>query len=209
MKKIKLRYLVFIAYALVILSMFAFSATLSRYVSESNVNAGFEVGDKLYFKYTRSSLYRNNKLIVGVEVDDEDGKRIETMNVAPGDNVVYHFFVSNFNPTNENEINSVDGYFHPSATGLLALPSKGSQYNVECQILYREVPVDGSTSTEPFTQITSDTRLNLPKVETKKVKYEFSVSVILDNQIMGTTSDDYFGASLSIEMFFNAVSILD
>ena len=136
-------------------------------------------------------------------MDDEDGKRLETMNVAPGDTIKFHFYVSNFSDLDNN---SVDGYFHPVANGLLELPIKRSNFDVECVVTYRKVPTDGSAATNLFTQVTSDLKLDLPPVSEELVKYEFVVTVVLDNQIANTTSDDYFDAKLEIELFMNAIS---
>lgn len=210
MGKIKIRYLVFVLYMALIVSLFVITGSLSRYISGSNPQADFEVGDQIYFNYQRSSLFRNDNLIIGVEVDDEEGKRLETMNVAPGDTIKFHFFVSNFS---DSDNNSVDGYFHPVANGLLELPIKRSNFDVECVVTYRKVPTDGSAATNLFTQVTSDLKLDLPAVREGEglvkeglVKYEFIVTVVLDNQIANTTSDDYFDAKLEIELFMNAIS---
>lgn len=204
MSKIKIRYLVFILYATLIVSLFVVTGSLSRYISGKTPQADFEVGDQIYFNYTRSSLFRNDNLIIGVEVQDEDGRRLETMNVAPGDSIKYHFFVSNFSDT---EVNTVAGSFHPVAAGLLSLPMKKSNFDVECNIEYREVNIDGTPiAGKLFTQVASDLKLPIPATETEKVMYEFRVTVVLDNQISNTTSKDYFDAKLEIELFMNAVS---
>ena len=203
MSKIKIRYLVFILYATLIVSLFVVTGSLSRYISGKTPQADFEVGDQIYFNYTRSSLFRNDNLIIGVPYDDAEGKRLETMNVAPGDSIRYHFFVSNFGDTEEN---AVDGVFHPVADGLLKLPRRKTTFDVECVVTYREIPLDGSEPSEIYSQVTHDLKLPLPKASDKKVKYEFIVSVVLDNQIANTTNEDYFDARLDIELFVNAIS---
>ena len=45
--KIKLKYLVFIAYVALIISLFAVSLTMARYVSDVNTGGDFEIGEKL------------------------------------------------------------------------------------------------------------------------------------------------------------------
>ena len=92
--KIKLKYLVFIAYVALVASLFVVSLTMARYVSNIGTEGSFEIGDQLYFNYERSVLYRGDQLIVGKEVYDAEfgGTIIETMNVAPGDNITYHFY---------------------------------------------------------------------------------------------------------------------
>ena len=49
-------------------------------------------------------------------------------------------------------------------------------------------------------------KIALPPYEQEKVKYEFKINCILDDQLSNTTSDDYFGATLSIYLFINAAS---
>ena len=203
MNKIKIRYLVFVLYVTLIVSLFVVTGSLSRYISGKTPQADLEIGDQIYFSYSRSSLFRNDNLIIGVEIDDEEGKRLETMNVAPGDSIKYHFFISNYSDT---EANTVDGYFHPVAAGLLSLPMKKSNFDVECNIEYRRINEDGTPVTQQFTQVASDLKLGLPVATSEKVTYEFRVTVVLDNQIANTTSDDYFDAKLEIEIFMNAIS---
>ena len=41
----------------------------------------------------------------------------------------------------------------------------------------------------------------------EKVKYEFKLSVVVDDQVEDTTHDDYFSAVLSIVLFVNAASL--
>lgn len=220
--KIKLRYLVFITYVFFVFSLFVVSLTMGRYVSNLGTEGSFEVGDQLYFNYTRSSLYRGDQLIVGKEVYDPDldATIIETMNVAPGDKITYHFYITNFEIL-DNQIvskNDVDADFHPAAKALLRLPIKGFVYDADATIYYRKVyeseytsgsitvvPAQYDTSV-PFSFLTSDKKLDLPVTTTKLVVYEFTVTVALDGQIPNTTSDDYFDATLTIDLYFNAVS---
>ena len=220
--KIKLKYLVFITYVFFVVSLFVVSLTMARYVSDFGTEGSFEVGDKLYFNYTRSSLYRGDQLIVGKEVFDPelDATIIETMNVAPGDKITYHFYVSNFEALDNYivTVNDVDADFHPSAKALLRLPIKGFVYDADATIYYRKVYEsgfpDGSISigpeqydtSVPFSFLASDKKLDLPDTLTKLVVYEFTVTVALDGQIPNTTSDDYFDATLTIDLYFNAVS---
>ena len=183
------------------------SSTLAKYIKVTTTKNTFIIGNKLFFNYERSDLFRNDQLIVGVETEYEENgivhKRIETMNIMPGDNITYHFFVSNFNDKTL-EYNGIIGQFIPIASGFIALPVKGETFDVDCTIMYRAVPIDGSMATDQFTLLT-DT-LVLPTSGEQKVKYEFVVSCILDDQLADTTSDDYFGAQLSIYLFINAAS---
>ena len=48
--------------------------------------------------------------------------------------------------------------------------------------------------------------IDLPPFDEQKVKYEFKITVMIDDQIENTTSDDYFDATLSINLFINAAS---
>ena len=63
---------------------------------------------------------------------------------------------------------------------------------------------DGSIATTQFSLLTN--KIVLPPYEQEKVKYEFKINCILDDQLSNTTSDDYFGATLSIYLFINAAS---
>lgn len=204
----KIKYLLLVLYVLVLTSFIFVVSTLSKYTSTVGPETSFTIGDQLYFNYTRGDLYRNDKLIVGVETSYKDGEEnvpcIETMNVIPGDNITYNFYISNYDDTNTN---NVDGEFYSVANGLLSLPIKQSTYDVECVIMYRVIEYgDEVISSQQFIGLSLDKKIDLPKAATTKVKYEFQVSVHLDEQISDTVSDDYFGATLYLNLYFNAVS---
>lgn len=192
------------------------SSTLSKYVTSNNTSGDFTIGEKLYFDYTRGDLYRGDQLIVGVPIEenkfDADGnlisskKRVETMNVAPGDTLKFHFFVSNINE-DMTEYNGIDGEFHVSATAILSMPVYQADYQLDCTITYREVPEDGVLGT--FTDLAGDKNMDLLKYDgtsATKMKYEFQVYVVLDDQIQATSNDDYVGATLSIYLFVDAAN---
>ncbi len=190
------------------------ASTLAKYTTNNNANIGFEIGNKLYFKYDRSNLYRNDKLIIGKEVEIEQNgeiiRRIETMNVVPGDGLKYTFYVSNYN-LETNEENGINGTFIPISNAIVSMPVKQQTYDIDCLITYRAVPLDENGEAIPnnpnqFATLTDP--INLPKASEQKIKYEFQVTVILDDQITDTSSDDYFGASLSIYIFINGASNL-
>lgn len=201
-------------YLLFIVSFLSASYTLGKYVSNQNIDGSFEIGDQLYFKYKRSDLFRNDQLIVGVEETDPITNKtyITTDNVSPGDNVKYHFYITNF----DKETGKMNGYaanFLPVSTSLINMPSKGSSFDLKATIYYRVIPLDINgeidSSNPPLTVynvVTNDTELDLPK--DTKVMYEFYVEVLLDEQLTNTTHIDYFGATLSINLYFNAVSKL-
>lgn len=201
-------------YLLFIVSFLSASYTLGKYVSNQNIDGSFEIGDQLYFKYKRSDLFRNDQLIVGVEETDPVTNKtyITTDNVSPGDNVKYHFYITNF----DKETGKMNGYaanFLPVSTSLINMPSKGSSFDLKATIYYRVIPLDINgeidSSNPPSTVynvVTNDTELDLPK--DTKVMYEFYVEVLLDEQLTNTTHIDYFGATLSINLYFNAVSKL-
>lgn len=201
-------------YLLFIVSFLSASYTLGKYVSNQNIDGSFEIGDQLYFKYKRSDLFRNDQLIVGVEETDPITNKtyITTDNVSPGDNVKYHFYITNF----DKETGKMNGYaanFLPVSTSLINMPSKGSSFDLKATIYYRVIPLDINgeidSSNPPSTVynvVTNDTELDLPK--DTKVMYEFYVEVLLDEQLTNTTHIDYFGATLSINLYFNAVSKL-
>lgn len=213
----KKRYLFLMLYLLCFATIYLASATLSKYVTEEITTGEFSIGARLFFNYERGELYRNQQLIVGVPIEENvynskgevisTSRRIETMNVAPGDNLVYHFYVSNYElDSNTNEVkdaNGVDGIVHTSASALLSMPVHQTNYELKCTITYREIYSDNSYS--QWKDFTSDFDLNLPKYsETNLVKYEFQVYVVLDDQIEATSNDDYIGATLSIYLFIDA-----
>lgn len=211
----KKRFIIFAIYLLFVLCMFFTGSALAKYISTSSTEIGFQIGSTLYFNYERHELYRNDQLIVGVEIEYEENgekyRRIETMNVVPGDSLTYHFYVSNFN-TKTGEMNAIDGLFFPNAKATLALPMKGSIYDVDCSIQYREITLtedaDGNIteSVGNWTNLVTGGYIDLPEGNKEKVKYEFRISVIIDDQVEDTTSDDYFDATLSIKLFINAAS---
>jgi hypothetical protein len=209
----KKRYYIFLVYlALVGLLTFS-SGIMAKYVSEDDSKIDFSVGSILYFNYERSDLYRNNQVVPVIpSVYEEDGEKftlLETMNVVPGDSLTYHFFVSNFNDVT-GDINHIDGLFFPNTNATLSLPMKGEIYNVNSNILYREVPYDSTDTTTPsnnvWNNLVEGNYLDLPPVSIRKVKYEFRVTVIVDDQVKDTTHEDYFDAVLTIKLFINAAS---
>lgn len=209
----KKRYYIFLVYlALAGLLIFS-SGIMAKYVSVDDSEIDFSVGSILYFNYERSDLYRNNQVVPVIpSVYEEDGEKftlLETMNVVPGDSLTYHFFVSNFNDIT-GDINHIDGLFFPNTNATLSLPMKGEIYNVNSNILYREVPYDSTDTTTPsnnvWNNLVEGNYLDLPPVSIRKVKYEFRVTVIVDDQVKDTTHEDYFDAALTIKLFINAAS---
>lgn len=201
----KKKYLLLI-YLVFVVVLFLTSSTLSKYVSTQNKETSFVVGNNLFFEYNRGNLYRNKQLIVGKEVQiEQDGvliDRIETMNLAPKDVLVYHFYVTNYGlSTDEN--NNVDGLFFPQAGATLEMPVIKKVYNINCTISYRAVSEVGEVSTTPFSLVTDN--INLPKFSDEKMTYEFKVEVKAD-QVEATTHDDYFGSTLTIYLFVDAAS---
>lgn len=209
----KKRFIYFAVYMIFASFMLLAAVTLARYVHTGTTEVGFRVGTTLFFDYQRHELYRNEQLIVGVETEyEEDGQkfqRIETMNVVPGDSLVYHFYVSNFDDVT-GEKNAINGLFYPNAKTTLSLPMKGKVYDVDCTIQYRQVPYGTDDTTTPengvWNNLVADGYIDLPAVTDKKVKYEFKVSVLIDDQAENTTSEDYFDAVLTIKLFINAAS---
>lgn len=209
----KKKYYLFIIY-LAIAALISFgSVILAKYVSTDDSEINFSVGSVLYFNYERSDLYRNNQVVpVTPSVYEEDGEKytlLETMNVVPGDSLTYHFFVSNFNNVT-NDMNMIDGLFFPNTNATLSMPMKGEIYNVNTTILYREVPYDSTDTTTPnnnvWNNLVEGNYLNLPPASVKKVRYEFKVTVVVDDQVENTDHSDYFDAVLTIKLFINAAS---
>ena len=221
---------IIIAYLLVIAAVYLTSTTLTKYTKNFSSTGDFNIGDHLFVNYERGQLYRNNQLIVGVEIDEgekgADGstatkRRIETMNVAPSDLLVYHFYVSNYdiktikdaagkdvevkdelgNPIIADQ-NSVLGQFHVTSTAILSMPAHGSSYNLSCTLTYRKVNDDGTFG--EWLDFPVDTDVDLPIYDNQKVLYEFQVYVLLDDQVETTSHDDYVGATLSILIFVDA-----
>lgn len=204
-------------YVLLVGTLYVASATLTKYVTNKNGNYTFNIGQTLYFDYTRGELYRNNTLIVGVEVENpiynekneviDVERRIETMNVTPGDNLTYRFYVSNYN-LETLERNGVEGIFYVSAVAEFTMPALKANYKLSCSLAYREVNEIGSQ--DIFKNITSDKEFNLPKYDeldpSTKMNYEFEIYVVLDEQIQSTSADDYIDATLSILLFIDATN---
>ena len=209
----KKRYYLFITYFLFIVMICLGSRILAKYISTNDSEIDFSVGSILYFNYERSDLYRNNQIVpVTPSVYQEDGESfelLETMNVVPGDSLTYHFFVSNFNSVT-GDYNIIDGLFFPNTSATLSLPMKGETYYVNSNILYREVPYDSTDTTTPnnnvWNNLVEGNYLNLPPVSVRKVRYEFRVTVVVDDQVENTNHEDYFDAVLTIKLFINAAS---
>lgn len=209
----KKRYLIYLIYLLVVTTVFLSSTFLAKYVTDEKSELDFTVGSVLYFNYERSDFYRNNQVVpttpsVYVE-DDNTYQLLEAMNIVPGDNLTYHFYVSNFDSETGDQ-NIIDGLFYPNTYATLSLPTKSKIYNVESTILYRAVPFDATDTSTPaeavWNNLTEGTYLDLPPVAVRKVKYEFKVSVIVGDQVDETTHEDYFDAVLTIKLFINAAS---
>lgn len=223
--------LLLIAYLMVVFAVYLTSSTLTKYVTNFDSTGDFDLGARLFVNYERGQLYRNNQLIVGVELEPgdigADGKvveerRIETMNVAPSDLLTYHFYVTNFDykttlDENDNEVieydddgnpilldkNGVNGQFHVSSTAIVSMPAHGSSYNVDCILTYRSYNFDTNSYSE-WNDFPSDKDVDLPVYDTQKVLFEFQVYVILDDQIPTTSNEEYVGATMSILIFVDA-----
>lgn len=213
----KKKYIFLLIYLAVAGTLYLTSATLAKYITTTNNTQSFNVGSKLYFDYERGDLFRGDDLIIGEDrtyIDDDGNvhQRLETKNVAPGEQLKFHFTVSNFNKET-SEVNGIAGQFFPQAGGILELPTLGTTHDIRCHIFYRKLPTDGSSSSAPFTDVTSDTKFVLPVYDeadpSTHVLYEFQIQVILDGQASGTTSDDYFDAELIIYLFVDAASDIE
>lgn len=223
--------LLLIAYLLVVFAVYLTSSTLTKYVSTTNSTGDYNLGSRLFVNYERGQLYRNNQLIVGVEIDEgeigadkkvAEKKRIETMNVAPNDLLVYHFYVQNYDEKTEKDAtgkdvlvkddkgntiitdsNGILGQFHVSATSVLSMPAHGATYNPGCTLTYRKVNLDGSYG--EWMDFPSDKDVDLPIYDgTNPMLYEFQVYVLIDDQVETTSHDEYVGATLSILIFVDA-----
>ncbi len=200
------------------------STTLTRYFTDKEVSGNFDIGKNLYFQYERGDLYRNNQLIVGVQIEEPEydsennlisiSRRIETMNVIPGDNLVYHFYVSNFNQST-NEANGIEGIFKTYGSALLSMPVKSATYELSCEIIYREVDKNGNAvkgEAGAFRRFTSDLDEKLPVYDKNDAssykKYEFQISVTLNDQVEATDTDDYFDAKLSIYLSIVSANVV-
>lgn len=209
----KKRYVVISIYVLLMGLICLSSGILAKYLTVKEQQIDFTVGSVLYFNYERSNLYRNNKVVPTVpSVYEENGVKyqlLETMNVIPGDSLTYHFYVSNFNSIT-GDMNVIDGLFYPNTNATLSLPIKGEIYKVDCTILYRQVPYDSTDTSVPidgvWNNLAEGKYIDLPNATIQKVKYEFKVSVVVDDQVQNTTHEDYFNALLSIKLFINAAS---
>lgn len=201
-------------YVLFVGVIYISSSTLAKYTTEKNTTGEFYVGEKLYFHYQRGDLFRNNQLTIGIPVEEvqtnEDGtikktsRRIETMDVSPGDNLTYQFYVSNLNEET-TEYNGILGIFHVSVNAILSMPVHQANYELSCRVTYRQINEDGSTSA--FKDLTKDVDLPLQISDGMiKQQYEFQISVILDDQVVATSNDDYIGATLSIYLFIDAAN---
>lgn len=216
MKSVKKR-IITLLYLLFVAALYLVSSTITKYTTGHEGSGSFNIGQKLYFNYERGELYRNNNLIIGNPVEeekyDEEGnivdivKRIETMNVTPGDNLTFHFYVSNFN-LETNEVNGLDGIFYVSSYAEFTMPAIQSSAILKCTLAYREIPIEEGVEPGPFRTFTSDNKISLPVYNkddpTSIIKYEFKVYVILDDQISTTSADDYIDATLSISLFIDA-----
>lgn len=229
-KRTKRIALILMAYLLVIVSVYFASSTLTKYVSRNPSTGDYNIGAHLFVNYERGQLYRNGQLIVGVEIDEgENGadgipavnRRIETMNVAPRDLLVYHFYVSNYDEKTTKDAtgkdvivkdgdgnpiiadqNGVNGQFHVTSTAILSMPAHGSSYNLNCTLTYRKVNGDGTFG--EWQDFPFDTDVDLPVFTSQEILYEFQVYVLLDDQVQTTSHDDYVGATLSILIFVDA-----
>lgn len=209
----KKRCIIFLVYLVVVFVLTLSSTILAKYVTDKKSELDFTVGSILYFNYERSDFYRNEQIVPttpSVYVEDETRYQLlEAYNIVPGDSLTYHFYVSNFNTKTKDE-NIIDGLFFPNTSATLMIPFLGKIFNVDSTISYRMVPYDETDTTTPadgvWHNLVEGEYLDLPPSSVQKVKYEFKVTVIVDDQVEGTTSEEYFNATLTIKLFINAAS---
>ena len=224
--------IIFLVYLLTLCSIYYLSTTLSKYSSQHNPTGEFPLGERLFINYERGKVYRNYREVEFTQINEgeigSDGKvaktrRIEIFNIAPSDYLVYTFYVMNYETykvknsegimedyideagnkviTNKNQI---DGIFLVSTSAILAMPAHKAHYELKCTLSYRQVYSDGSTS--EWMDFVSSTEKNLPTHSQEVMKYEFEVTVLIDDQIETTTNDDYLGANLTISIIVDAAS---
>ena len=133
----------------------------------------------------------------------EISKRLEIQDISPADIIQFNFFVSNL-ASDDSESNGVDGYFVVTSYGQLRLPVRLQTYDINCTVAYRKVSGEGSTSI--FSDFTNGSSLDLPVYDGTETKYEFQVTVIIDDQIESTDDEDYIDATLSIFLFVDATN---
>lgn len=207
----KKRYIIYLAYIFVVFIICLSSGVLAKYITSDDTEIDFTIGSVLYFNYERSNLYRNEQLTPTTPSVKEDNygdsyQLLEASNIAPGDSLTYHFYVSNFN-TITGEQNIVDGVIYPNTYITLTFPN-GESHELSCTILYRTVQNDDSDASAigVWTNLVEGEYLNLPPTSIEKVKYEFKIMVAVDEQEIATDHEDYMNAVLSIKLFINAAS---
>jgi len=208
----KKRYIIFAIYLVLMGLICLTTGVLAKYIISKDSEFEFVVGNSLYFNYERSELYRNDQVVSPIpSVYEEDGvqyKVLDIMDVIPEDTITYYFYVSNFNElTGQN--NLIDGVLFPNANATLSLPIKGEIYNVGCTILYRQVPYgpeDSTPDNNVWKNLVDGQYIDLPNALDQKIKYEFKVTIVVNEQTTDTTHEDYFNALLSIKLFINAAS---
>ena len=215
MKKTKL-ILIFIVYLLIVATLYFTSFTISKYLTREITTSKYRLENSLYFNYERGQLYLNDVLTPYQALDNPDfltehnplisSKYLEFENVSPSDVLRYNFFISNINE-NGDFYNGLDAQFAVSAVGLLRLPALGESHDVECSLAYRKILGQEGSLSHIFSDLYQGQRLELPKYLDFETKYELQIIVLVDDQIQFTSDDDYVDATLTINLFINAVEV--
>lgn len=208
-------------YLLFAISMCLFSYTAAKYISYGKAGGSMEVG-QLYLGYERGDLFRNDILIVGVEVTENGTERVETMNVKPNDVLSYFFTVSNYQATRDeltNEIieiteqNNVSAKYKMTIYAELLLPvvidpntGTAMKVTLPCQVMKLTNAETGTYSVvdlaEEYDLVAfSESDLNTYYSQTYRIKIEDT------QQIHNLTSEDYFGSSLRIYIKIEATQV--
>lgn len=203
------------------ISMCLFSYTAAKYISYGKAGGSMEVG-QLYLGYERGDLFRNDILIVGVEVTENGTERVETMNVKPNDVLSYFFTVSNYQATRDeltNEIieiteqNNVSAKYKMTIYAELLLPvvidpntGTAMKVTLPCQVMKLTNAETGTYSVvdlaEEYDLVAfSESDLNTYYSQTYRIKIEDT------QQIHNLTSEDYFGSSLRIYIKIEATQV--
>lgn len=208
-------------YLLFAISICLFSYTAAKYISYGKAGGGMEVG-QLYLGYDRGDLFRNDILIVGVEVSENGTERIETMNVKPDDILTYYFTISNYEAirdANTNEIieiteqNNVYAKYKMTIYAELLLPvvidpltNSALKVTLPCQVMKL---MNAETGTYAVVDLSEEQDLVAFSEGDLTTYYDQTYRIRVEDtqQISNLTSKDYFGASLRMYIKIEATQV--
>lgn len=210
--------MIYFVFSLVFVGVCATMCKYTTSVDNGGIVTPINLGSSLYFFYKRQSIgYGETGNIIPIEltcetiqVQGEDKECIVVYNIKPGDNIIYNFQLFNYRTQDDNQsdpmsdssnvsvINTVNAEYHVTIYAEVQIPIVGEIVAVDCNISLRR-----NTDTA-FSDYTSDRTVSLFPYQYSNLMID-TYQVEINVREQQYQAEDYFGASLTVYIFIDAI----